>query len=793
MWSVLVGLSCLALPVTKIPGWAERLEWSDAPARQEGVTVLLDDRQVRATGRERVVFVHRALRPENTSGVAALGQLSVVFDPSYERAELHLLRISRNGRVIDRALGSRTVRLQREQQLEDNVYDGKQTEMFVLDDIRAGDILEVAYSVSGKNPVLGDHTSETVVFAHPWPTAYWRYRLTTARDSRLAISGFGDLPEVKEWVGGDEHHYTWELRDVKRTDFVADLPDDIPVVPVVVISDFESWQDVSRWASSLFPSAVGPTISRHAREIVAGAGGDSERALRLLRWVQDEVRYFSVALGESSLRPMPAEKTLARRYGDCKDKALLLREALLAIGIESSIAFVRTTSSGLIAQAPASVGVFDHAIVIAKVSGSPYWLDPTVQGELGPLSARDHREYQFALPLSEQGDTWIQHAHALRYDNDVLLVTTIEAEQEPTPSRVHIEARFSGAEARSFRMLAASAGEDAVHKALLAHYRGAYPELLPTDAGTLVDDAALGNFTAKRSFSLSTLWQEEKLFAVEPMMLLGYLSQPDPDRRQPLNLFHRSRVAEVTSVSPWPGGADAFDFETKNATHFRYSLTSRAARNTLNVSFRYETLRPRVEVDELPAYRARLADVRGHSRFTIPKEHNPFALNLHGLMLFLVVLGVAAGLTRVYYTGLPAPTTEREPMPLGGMLYLVWFGAHVTPVGMIAAAYGLCMTAGTWLAVGTIGNRDVATALGLAIAQCAMVAVSVLVLFLFRQRRAIFVGWYVGMLFAGAVLSISSSVIAGDATMHSARDIFHAMFWAGYMFVSERPLFTFVR
>lgn len=49
-----------------------------------------------------------------------------------------------------------------------------------------------------------------------------------------------------------------------------------------------------------------------------------ERAAASLRWVQSEVRYFSVSFGESSHRPYAPAEVIARRYGDCKDKSYLL-------------------------------------------------------------------------------------------------------------------------------------------------------------------------------------------------------------------------------------------------------------------------------------------------------------------------------------------------------------------------------------------------------------------------------------------------------------------------------------
>ncbi|GAB4122006.1 MAG: hypothetical protein Fur0014_21510 [Rubrivivax sp.] len=48
------------------------------------------------------------------------------------------------------------------------------------------------------------------------------------------------------------------------------------------------------------------------------------RASPALQWVQGEIRYWSVALGEGSHRPALPAEVVQHRWGDCKDKTLPL-------------------------------------------------------------------------------------------------------------------------------------------------------------------------------------------------------------------------------------------------------------------------------------------------------------------------------------------------------------------------------------------------------------------------------------------------------------------------------------
>ena len=52
-------------------------------------------------------------------------------------------------------------------------------------------------------------------------------------------------------------------------------------------------------------------------------------------------------MGTNSHQPTPASETLALRYGDCKDKTVLLISLLKALGVEAHPALVNTEDNKL--------------------------------------------------------------------------------------------------------------------------------------------------------------------------------------------------------------------------------------------------------------------------------------------------------------------------------------------------------------------------------------------------------------------------------------------------------------
>jgi hypothetical protein len=81
-----------------------------------------------------------------------------------------------------------------------------------------------------------------------------------------------------------------------------------------------------------------------------------------------------------------------RRFGDCKDKASLLKVMLAEAGIASHLVLVRTRDQGTVTATPASLSAFNHAITY--VPSLDLYLDGTAEFS-GPEE----------LPTGDQGAT----------------------------------------------------------------------------------------------------------------------------------------------------------------------------------------------------------------------------------------------------------------------------------------------------------------------------------------------------------------------------------------------------
>lgn len=113
-----------------------------------------------------------------------------------------------------------------------------------------------------------------------------------------------------------------------------------------------------------------------ARKIAGGSLRREDKIDRLFRYVADSIRYVAVEYGEGSIIPRPASEVAVNKYGDCKDKVILLISLLKTLGIEAHPMLVAGSDMPPLSPEIPSLATFDH--VIAYLPGQPgRFLDPT--------------------------------------------------------------------------------------------------------------------------------------------------------------------------------------------------------------------------------------------------------------------------------------------------------------------------------------------------------------------------------------------------------------------------------
>jgi len=120
------------------------------------------------------------------------------------------------------------------------------------------------------------------------------------------------------------------------------------------------------------------SVAELARSLTAGKRDREEKIAVIYDFVARNIRYEAVEFGEGSIIPRPAGQVLSNRYGDCKDKSVLLISLLKAVGITAYPALVSGYDTLTFTRGVPDRSEFTH--LITYLPGKPgRFLDPTCE------------------------------------------------------------------------------------------------------------------------------------------------------------------------------------------------------------------------------------------------------------------------------------------------------------------------------------------------------------------------------------------------------------------------------
>jgi len=381
------------------PAWVVDPGVPQPPTESAAVQVLLMDHQTRLEPGGTVRYQHAIRAITSTAGLQNGSQITVDFDPSYQRVVVHQLQLLRDGKRIDKLDRKLIKVLHREPQLERQMVDGRKTLSIVLDDLRVGDKVEWSASVIGDNPVFDGRfvdTEWTSASLGPIGLVNLRVLAPAGRDIRYRAPK--DIVTIKDQTDKGWRELLIRRANAPQFHYDPTVPAADVVVDQIEYSEFADWADVARWAEGLFKdTGGGAALAAKAVEIRAAAATPRERLQKALDFVQGDIRYFGTEIGANSHRPAKAEQVLQQRFGDCKDKSALLVNLLALLDIKATPALVPTYLRETTLKRLPSPLNFDHAIALVELDGQKLWLDGTRAFQHGSPESRNSESLGAAL------------------------------------------------------------------------------------------------------------------------------------------------------------------------------------------------------------------------------------------------------------------------------------------------------------------------------------------------------------------------------------------------------------
>jgi transglutaminase-like putative cysteine protease len=443
------------------------------------------------------------------------------------------------------------------------------------DDADTGTVFGYSYTTEDRSIFSQDEWS----FQSSNPVLSSRYTLVLPNGWRAESVTFNHAT-VEPTVTGST--YAWQLTNLPAIDdeplrsslsnLVARLA--VSYYPPVAIQlpgikTFANWSEVAVWMAELEDPQVNlsDAMTAKVRELTANARTEYEKIQAIGHYVQ-KIQYISIQTGigrGGGYRPHTASEVFAKSYGDCKDKANLMRAMLKIAGITAFPVSIYSGDPEYVRANWPSPQQFNHCIIAVKVSdetqvatviqhprfGRLLIFDPTaeetpvgdlpfyLQDSLGLIDAKDS-DPLVRMPLTPPDMNQLERSVEMQLGADGSVTGVIEER-----ARGQIAAKFRA----QFRQLSRPE-----YNTMLEHWLTSGAPGSKISKVEPVDDASEGRFALNVAFSASGYAQlmQDRLLVFTPAIVSrrDSLSLTESKRKHPVTLKSNSYSETVRVKLP---------------------------------------------------------------------------------------------------------------------------------------------------------------------------------------------------------------------------------------------------
>ncbi|WP_290696372.1 DUF3857 domain-containing transglutaminase family protein [Lacinutrix sp.] len=398
-----ITVSTAQVATSPVPNWINTIDYSLTPDISadditQGTSTLFYDYQTHIPKQE--TYSKFVTKITDNVGVQDASSISVGYDPKYQKLTFHEIYILRDQEKIDKLQPENFQVLRRETNAENNLYDGSMSAVLNLTDVRTDDIVAYSYTILGFNPIHKGKFSHSYYFNNY--ESIGQISVTLFSKNELNYKAFNtDLkPEIN--TKNNLTTYFWNNKNTKRIEYEDNTPNWKLEGEIVYVSEYKSWEEVINWGIDTYTLNEKPNTAliKTIKNIEKSNKTEGEKIKAALEFVQNEIRYLGLEDGIGAYKPFTPNKVLNQRFGDCKDKSLMLSVMLKEMGIKAYPMLVNTSLKHTITEILPSPVFFDHCVikVIDKDEREIYY-DPTITNQGGTYDNVYFPNYKYGLVL----------------------------------------------------------------------------------------------------------------------------------------------------------------------------------------------------------------------------------------------------------------------------------------------------------------------------------------------------------------------------------------------------------
>ncbi len=573
-----------------------------------GTQILLYTEQINTDSEE--VYIKSVAKAIEYSGIQNISTVLADYDPSYQKLRFHAIDVIRNGQTINKLSFKDIQTARRETNAENFIYDGTISAFVNIPDVRIGDIVSYSYSVKGFNPIQKKKFSTS--FSLNSTQYINKLSIHIFGKKKLHHKAYNTEIEVIHNYSKGINHYEWKDKNIPAILLEDQSPSWYIQNAIIIVTEYNSWSDVINWGENIFTfnEPLNIELEGVIKKIKKSHSEEGDRIRAALAFVQNEIRYLAIHSGIGGYKPNSPNKVVKQRFGDCKDKSVLLTEILKRMGIKAYPTLVNTTLQQSVPDLPPSPKLFDHCIVkVVDNSGNTLWYDPTLTNQGGTYDNIYLPDYRYGLVLDNEMnamDTITNFGN-----NMVETFSTLKLNEMGKGAELEVRTHYYEGEADFIRAVFNNNNKNIIEKELIKFYTQTYGATSSIAPPVFVDDTLKNEFSLLERYKIDSIWRPsvENInnlnLSIYPTNITNVLTMPNQlERLAPYALsYPMVRKQNIKVILPEHIQIRA-ESETINSDFFYYDFSSNydAKSKTINLKYYYKSQDDHVPVSKFKEF-----------------------------------------------------------------------------------------------------------------------------------------------------------------------------------------------
>ena len=358
----------------------------NSPSQEEfpeaGAVILLAEEKIKVTDENTVEYDNYYLVKILNDRGKDYAELELGYDSTFDKLDVVFARtITPEGHVV--SAGAKHMR-DVSRYMNYPLYSNARLKIISMPAVSVGSLIEYRVKMTRHQMVANKFSSLYSLQAGD-PIEKARFALILPKDTKLQRrvlnEKFNTLnadlnPKVVS--EGPNDIYSWEFSRIPQIIPEPSMPPVIEVTPLVLLSTFQSWDEIYKWWWKLAEDKViaDEAIKMKVRELAKDKKTLEEKLRAIYHFCARDIRYVAIEYGQAGYEPHYAAEIFRNKYGDCKDKSILLVAMLKEIGIEAYPVLIGTR--GVVKmQDDFPMQNFNHCIVALRRQDELVFVDPT--------------------------------------------------------------------------------------------------------------------------------------------------------------------------------------------------------------------------------------------------------------------------------------------------------------------------------------------------------------------------------------------------------------------------------